>query len=64
MPLAPGIIVMVLEIETHLRAERAMYLSMDQLVIGGRVSPHQLRCGPVLLSSISAEIQPGHVSQL
>ena len=52
MPFAPGEVVVVLEIETHVHAERARDVPVYDLVIGRGVPAHQLHRLPVVLAFV------------
>ena len=64
MPLAPREVVMVLDVEQHLDAERLRDVRVNQRVIGGGIPAHQLHGRPVLLSGLGGQIEPRELRQL
>ena len=63
MTLAPREVVMVLDVEHHIDAERPGNVLMNQCVIRRRISAHQLHCRPVLLTRLRRQIEPRQLRQ-
>src|SRR5688572_22967853 len=58
MTLAPGEVVVVLDVELHTDAQGPRHVCVNQRMVRSRVLAHQLHCGPVLLSGFAREIEP------
>ena len=64
MPLTPGEVVMVLDVEPHLDAQRARDVRVNQRMIRRGISAHQLHRRPVLLTGLGRKIEPSQVREL
>jgi len=63
VPLAPGKIVVVLDVEQNLETQMPRDVAVDQVVVCSRIASHQLHCRPVFLSVGVGEVEPSHVQQ-
>ena len=64
VPLAPGEVVVVLDVGQHLGAQLAGEPRVDDLVVGGGEVAHQVHRLPVLLPRLGVELEPGEVGEL
>ena len=62
--LLPREVVVVLDVEHHLRGERLRDVPVDELVVRRRVAPHEVHRLPVLLPGLGVEVEPSEVAQL
>ena len=63
MPLAPGEVVMVLDVEQHLDAQRTRDVRVNERVIRRGIPAHQLHRRPVLLAGFGRQIEPRQMRQ-
>ena len=62
--LFPREVVMVLQVEQHLRAEVRRHVLVDEGVVGRGVAAHQFHRFPILLAFLRIQRQPGQPLQL
>ena len=63
MPLTPGEVVMILDVEQDLDAQRTRNVRVNERVIRRGIPAHQLHRRPVLLARFSREIEPRQMRQ-
>ena len=63
MPLAPREVVMILDVEPDLDAQRPRDVRVNERVIRRRVPAHQLHRRPVLLARFGRQIEPRQMRQ-
>src|SRR5207237_9125539 len=64
MPLSPREVVMILDVEQHVYAERPRDMRVNERMIRRRIFSHQFHGRPVFLARVTRQIQPREMGEL